>query len=289
MKPPAVEKKLRTAEVARLALEARFLELAENTNDVYYSRDGATGALLYISPAYERLWGLSCESLYANPDSYLDSVHPEDRVAAVAAFEDNLGGLATEREYRLMLPSGEVFWVRDYAHPVVGEDGRAERVVGVAHDITFRKRADGALASTARALEMLSLSNRSLTRIDNEKKLLAEVCRLAVEVGGYRMAWVGYARDDEDRSIEPMAHAGHEAGYLSSTWLSWSNEPVGTFGPVGDAIRRREVSEHYNLTSLPNHVQWAQEALLRGYRSVLTVPLAYADQTFGMLALYSSD
>jgi PAS domain S-box-containing protein len=289
MKPPAVEKKLRTAEVARLALEARFLELAENTNDVYYSRDGATGALLYISPAYERLWGLSCESLYANPDSYLDSVHPEDRVAAVAAFEDNLGGLATEREYRLMLPSGEVFWVRDYAHPVVGEDGRVERVVGVAHDITFRKRADGALASTARALEMLSLSNRALTRIDNEKKLLAEVCRLAVEVGGYRMAWVGYARDDEDRSIEPMAHAGHEAGYLSSTWLSWSNEPVGTFGPVGDAIRRREVSEHYNLTSLPNHVQWAQEALLRGYRSVLTVPLAYADQTFGMLALYSSD
>ena len=289
MNPPAEDKDLRTAEVARLALEARFLELAENTNDVYYSRDSATGALLYISPAYERLWGLSCESLYASPDSYLESVHPEDRDAGVAAFKANLSGLATEREYRLMLPSGEVLWVRDYAHPVVGEDGRVERVVGVAHDITFRKRADAALASTARALEMLSLCNRALTRMDSEQKLLAEVCRLAVEVGGYRMAWVGYAREDEERSIEPMAYAGHEDGYLSSTWLSWASEPVGTFGPVGDAIRRREVSEHHNLASLPNHVQWAQQALLRGYHSVLTVPLAYADQTFGMLALYSTD
>jgi len=289
MNTPAEDKERRTAEVARLALEARFLELAENTNDVYYSRDGATGALLYISPAYERLWGLSCESLYASPDSYLDSVHPEDRDASVAAFKANLGGLATEREYRLMLPSGEVLWVRDYGHPVLGEDGRVERVVGVVHDITFRKRADAALASTARALEMLSLCNRALTRMGNEQKLLAEVCRLAVEVGGYHMAWVGYAREDEERSIEPMAYAGHEAGYLSSTWLSWANEPIGTFGPVGDAIRRREVSEHHNLTSLPNNVQWAQEAIQRGYRSILTVPLAYADQTFGMLALYSTN
>ena len=289
MKPRVEKKELPTAQVARIALEARFLELAENTNDVYYSHDGATGALLYISPAYERLWGFSCESLYAKPFSYLDAVHPADRQAVAAAYAATLGGLATEREYRLMLPSGEVLWVRDYSHPVLGEDGQVERVVGVAHDITVQKRAAAELASTARSLEMLSLCNRALTRMDDERQLLAEICRLAVEVGGYRMAWVGYAREDNERSIEPMAHAGHEGGYLSAVQLTWAEDPSGTFGPVGDAIRQRKVSDCHEIESLAKRADWAEQALLRGYRSVLTVPLSYADQTFGMLALYSAD
>ena len=289
MKPRAAQKELHTAQVARLALEARFLELAENTNDVYYSRDGATGALLYISPAYERLWGFSCESLYANPDSYLNAVHPVDHATVAAAYKAILAGVTTELEYRLMLPNGEILWVRDYSHPVVGADGQVERVVGVAHDITFQKRAAAELASTARALEMLSLCNRALTRMDDERQLLAEICRLAVEVGGYRLAWVGYAREDEARSIEPMAHAGHEAGYLSAIKLSWADEPTGSGGPVGDVIRQRKVSDFYEFESLADRVHWAQAALERGYRSLLTIPLSYADQTFGMLALYSAD
>ncbi|MDO9279451.1 MAG: ATP-binding protein [Polaromonas sp.] len=289
MKSPNDKQTRSTAEINRLSKELRFLELADNTEDVYFSLDGETGAMLYISPAYERLWGLSCDSLYVNPDSYLDPVHPDDREAVAAAYEANRAGRSTEIEYRIVLPSGDIRWVRGHSHAVVGDGGKILRVVGTAHDFTVQKRADEALASTARALEMLSLSNRALTRMDSEPKLLAEVCRLAVEVGGYRMAWVGYAREDEERSIEPMAYAGHEAGYLSSTWLSWANEPVGTFGPVGDAIRRHQISEHHHLASLPDNVQWAQEALQRGYRSVLTVPLAYADQTFGVLALYSAD
>lgn len=289
MNPRTEPKEFHTAQVARLALEARFLELAENTNDVYYSRDGATGALLYVSPAYERLWGFSCESLYVRPDSYLDGVYPADRSNVAAAYKATLGGVATELEYRLMLPSGDVLWVRDYSHPVLGEDGRVERIVGIAHDITFQKRAAAELASTARALEMLSLSNRALTRMADERQLLAEICRLAVEVGGYRMAWVGFAREDEARSIEPMAHAGHEDGFLSAIQLTWAEDPMGTFGPVGYAIRQREVSDFHDIKALAKQADWAKQALLRGYRSVLTMPLSYADQTFGMLALYSAE
>ena len=289
MTSPAEQKERHTAQVARLALEARFLELAENTDAVYYSYDGATGALRYISPAYERLWGFSCDSLYANPVSYLDAVHPADQQTVAAAYKAMHSGQATDLEYRLMLRSGEIRWIHDYSHTVVGEDGQVERVVGVAHDITFQKRAAAELASTARSLEMLSLCNRALTRMGDERQLLAEICRLAVEVGGYRMAWVGFAREDEERSIELMAHAGHEGGYLSAVQLTWAEDPLGTFGPVGDAIRQREMSDFYEIESLAKHADWAQQALLRGYRSVLTVPLSYADQTFGMLALYSAD
>jgi len=287
LSPEAQER--RNAHITRLSKELRFLELADNSEDLYFSLDGSSGAMLYVSPAYERLWGFSCESLYANPASYIDAVHPADRDAVAGAYATNRSGLATEIEYRLVLPSGEIRWVRAHSHPVVSEAGQIERVVGTAHDITFQKRAAEALASTARALEMLSLSNRALTRMDDERQLLAEICRLAVEVGGYRMAWVGYAREDEASSIEPMAHAGHEDGFLSAVQLTWAQDPLGTFGPVGYALRQREVSDFHEVEALAEQADWAQQALLRGYRSVLTVPLSYADKTFGMLALYSAD
>lgn len=289
MNPRAEQTDLHSAQAARLALGMRFLELAENSNDVYYSRDGVTGALLYISPAYERLWGFSCESLYANPSAYLDAVYPADRAAVAAAHKKTLGGLATELAYRLMLPSGDIRWVRDSAHPVLGEDGLVERLVGVAHDITFKTRAAEELARTARALEMLSLSNRALTRMDDERQLLAEICRLAVEIGGYRMAWVGFAHEDEVRSIERMAHAGHEDGFLSAVELTWAEDPLGIFGPVGHAIRHQEVSDCHYIESLAQKASWAKQAFLRGYRSVLCLPLSYSDQTFGVLALYSAE
>jgi PAS domain S-box-containing protein len=287
LSPEAQEQ--RNAHITRLTKELRFLELADNSEDLYFSLDGSSGAMLYVSPAYERLWGFSCDSLYANPASYIDAVHPADRDAVTGAYATNRSGLATDIEYRLVLPSGEIRWVRVHSHPVVGEAGQIERVVGTAHDITFQKRAAEALASTARALEMLSLSNRALTRMDDERQLLAEICRLAVEVGGYRMAWVGYAREDEASSIQPMAHAGHEDGFLSAIQLTWAQDPSGTFGPVGHAIRQREVSDFHEVEALAEHADWARQALSRGYRSVLTVPLSYADKTFGMLALYSAD
>ena len=289
MKSPAEELEVRNAHITRLSKELRFLELADNTEDVYFSLDGASGAMLYISPAYEHLWGFSCESLYANPDSYIDAVHPADRDAVSGAYATNRRGLSTEIEYRVVLPSGETRWVRAHSHPVIGEDGQIERVVGTAHDITFQKRAAAELANTARALEMLSLCNRALTRMSDERQLLAEICRLAVEVGGYRMAWVGFAREDDFCSIEPMAHAGHEDGFLSAIKLTWSEDATGAFGPVGYAIRKREVSDFYEIESLAKRVDWAQQAFKRGYLSVLTLPLSYADQTFGMLALYSAD
>ena len=88
MKPSAEAQERRNANITRLTKELRFLELADNTEDVYYSLDGSSGAMLYISPAYERLWGFSCESLYANPESYIDAVHLADRDAVLA----RLGG-----------------------------------------------------------------------------------------------------------------------------------------------------------------------------------------------------
>jgi PAS domain S-box-containing protein len=265
------------------ASEARFSELAENIEDVFYSRNATTGELLYISPACERLIGRDLQSFYDKPGRFLATVHPDDLKAVKAAVEATTGGLPTEVECRLIKPSGEIVWVRHFAHLV------GERVVGTLRDITARRLADAKLARSTRALKLLSQSNRALTRMDDELQLLGEICRLAVEVGGYRMAWVGYARDDADRSVEPMAHAGHEAGYLRSVRLSWAEGPAGTPGSACDAIRRNEVCESNDLQAMPADFPLAREALARGYGSVLALPLRLGGQTLGVLALYSAE
>ena len=272
---------LEQAQAALHASQARFSELVENIEEVFYSRNATTGELLYISPACERLMGRDLQSFYDKPGRFLATVHPDDLAAVKAAVEATLGGLKTQIECRLIKPGGETVWVCHYAHLV------GDRVLGTVRDISARKQADAELARSTRALKLLSQSNRALTRMEDELQLLGEICRLAVDVGGYRMAWVGYARNDADRSVEPMAHAGHEVGYLRSVRLSWAEEPAGTPGSACDAIRRNEVCESSDLHDEPGDFPLPQQALTHGYGSVLALPLRLGGQILGVLALYS--
>lgn len=268
--------------------EARFRELAENLEDVFYNRDFASGCFLYISPAYEMLWRSSRASLYADSRSYREAIHPEDRLMEASAKQQQARGESTKLEFRIVRPDGETRWVRDRSYPVVNAAGAVERIVGTARDITDRKLADLELARTNRALQMLSRCNEALTRIDDEAELLTQVCRLGVDVGGYLMAWVGYAQDDEARSILPMAHAGHDEGYLSSIVLTWDAEQPTGRGPAGQTIRSGEVRVSQDITRSDNQFYWSEKALQQGYRSAVFLPLRDASRTFGLLGLYSA-
>ncbi|GAB3481960.1 hypothetical protein GCM10011496_07220 [Polaromonas eurypsychrophila] len=277
----------RRAQEALRDSEARFRELAENLEDVFYNRDFVSGRFLYINRAYEVLWRSSRDSLYAQPQSYCDAIHPEDRLLEASAKQGQARGEITKLEYRIVRPDGGTRWIRDHSYPVMNAEGAVERIVGTARDITDRKLADRELARTNRALQMLSRCNAALTRMDDEVELLMQVCRLAVDVGGYRMAWVGYAQDDEARSILPMARAGHDAGYLSSIVLTWDGgQPTGR-GPAGQTIRSGEVKVSEDITQSDNQFYWSERALQQGYRSAVFLPLRDTNRTFGLLGLYS--
>ncbi|MGQ2980560.1 MAG: ATP-binding protein [Polaromonas sp.] len=169
-------------------------------------------------------------------------------------------------------------------------DGSGQLVGGlvVFTDITDRQLADLELRRTHRALQMLSRCNEALTRIDDETALLMQVCRVAVDVGGYRMAWVGYAQDDAARTIVPMAHAGQEGGYLSSIALSWDPAHETGRGPAGQTIRSGEARLSEDITRGDNQFFWSEKALQQGYRSAVFLPLRDAHRTFGLLGLYSA-
>jgi len=121
----------------------RFLQLAENVKQVLWITDWKNRRLLYVNSAYERVFGRSCESIYADRRSWLDLVHPDDRERVAAKFRDAAeAAAAVDTEYRIVRDDGEVRWVNDTAIPVLDDDGRADRIIGIASDITVRKAAE---------------------------------------------------------------------------------------------------------------------------------------------------
>src|SRR5437016_3537953 len=112
--------------------------------------DPQKSRVLYVSPAYEQVWGRSCQSLYEQPRSFLDAVHPEDREHVRAGSLERQGrGEPGDVEYRVVRPDGSVRWVRDRSFPVRDRAGRVYRMAGIAEDITEQK----AVAESLRASE----------------------------------------------------------------------------------------------------------------------------------------
>ena len=130
------------AEKALHESEQRFRQLAENLREVFWlsSLDGSQ--IYFISPAYEEIWGRSRESLIAQPESWLDAAHPEDREGVLANFEKQSRGEFVEYEYRIVRPDGEIRWIEAHVFPVRNEEGEIYRCAGSAQEITKRKRAE---------------------------------------------------------------------------------------------------------------------------------------------------
>ncbi len=134
------------AEEALQKSEVRFRQITETIEEVIWSADPEIGRMLYISPAYERVWGRTCASLYEHPKSFLDAIHPDDRAHVLAGLAVKRDGLPFAHEYRVVRPDGMVRWVWDRGFPVRDrETGCLTHYVGVALDITERKQAEEAL------------------------------------------------------------------------------------------------------------------------------------------------
>ena len=127
------------AEEARKESEQKFRLIAESVQDVFWISTPDAGKIIYVSPAYEKLWGRTCETLYRNPGSFLDAVHPED-LESVRKQMDIGRGKVWSHEYRIVQPGGSIRWIRAGSYPVFDQSGNLIFLSGTASDITDRKK-----------------------------------------------------------------------------------------------------------------------------------------------------
>lgn len=150
------------------------------------------------------------------------------------------------------------------------------------------ERAERELRQTHRALRVICDCNELVIRAEDEATLLRGVCRIITEVGGYRMAWVGYAEQDEQKTVRPVAQAGYEDGYIEAAKITWADRERG-MGAMGRAIRTGRPCVINNILTDPNCIPWREEAERRGYASTIGIPLTGKSGTLGALGIYAAE
>ncbi len=145
----------RSAEEALVRSNERFQQIAHNIKEAFLVINPDCSEVFYVSPAYEKIWGQSCESLYDNPRLWLESVHPEDRESVQAYFQNAISGTLTKirfPEFRIVREDGTSRWIDMYGHSVLNETGEIEKIVGVISDITDERLVTLELAESEKFL-----------------------------------------------------------------------------------------------------------------------------------------
>jgi PAS domain S-box-containing protein len=128
--------------------DQRFRQLAENIHEVFWMTDPVKNQMLYISPAYETIWGRTCESAYKSNLNWREAIHPDDRLHVLEAIATKQARGDYDETYRITRPDGSVRWIQDRAFPVRNEAGQVFRMVGTAEDITKHRRLEDQLRQT---------------------------------------------------------------------------------------------------------------------------------------------
>ncbi|WP_440997072.1 sensor domain-containing protein [Arhodomonas sp. SL1] len=162
-----------------------------------------------------------------------------------------------------------------------------EYAFAAARDITERRAAEAETERINRALHSLSRANSALVHAQNESDLLEDVCRALTEVGGYPVAWVGWAEQDEARTVRPVAVTGSARDYVRELQVTWDDSDTGQ-GPSGTAIRTGHSQVSRDITADWTYAPWRQRALRHGLASSAAIPIHGDAGVLGSLNVYSA-
>lgn len=272
--------------------EARYRRITEGITDYQYTVRIENGHAVETtqSPACVTVTGYTPGDFADYPDLWIRMVATDDRELVKEHVRQILAGKDVPPiEHRIIRKDGETRWVSDTTILFKDASGRLLSYDGVIKDITERKQAEIALNHANRALATVSAVNRKLVYATEENELLQAICQAIVEQRGYRMAWVGYAQQDADKTIKIMAHAGYDEGYLDGMRISWAENERG-MGPTGRVIRNGTTQLCQDFANDPRHLPWRDAALQRGYAASIALPLAdNSGKVFGALTVYAEE
>jgi PAS domain S-box-containing protein len=242
-----------------------------------------------ISEEMGPIFGLPKGAGPRSTEALMKAVHPDDRAALANALKrDWKTAQPTHTEFRVLWPDGTVRWVDANSNVICDEAGKPVRSVGVLADITPRKLDVVALQSANRALKTLSAANEALVHASSESELLHGVCRVIMDKGGYRMAWVGYARDDQEKTIVPMAWAGVEDEYLPAVKHTWADNEQGQ-RPIARAVRSGKAEITRDVRDNPAFASVNELMARPGYASNLALPLLDGKKVIGAISMFAAE
>ncbi|MFN4340740.1 MAG: PAS domain-containing protein [Azonexus sp.] len=243
-----------------------------------------------LSEGVLRILGVPADAAPLSQQDWIERVHPDDRPLLHAALEREQGTdtPAQRLEYRIRHADGHWLWIEDHRCVIERKaDGSPRIRAGVIHDITARQEDRRQINRQNRALRLMNGIVQALVRHTDESAMLTEVCTVIVEIGGYRMAWVGNVQHDAEKRIPPVAHSGMADDFLRGLTVSWADEPHGR-GPSGHAVRSGMPSIIRDLERDPSFVPWLAAARRCGFRSTIALPLHADGGVIAVLNLYSS-
>jgi PAS domain S-box-containing protein len=220
------------------------------------------------------------------PLSHAHSGMPEGWREALARSLS--GGVERGEDEVYPRQDGPSEWLQWEMRPWFEAGGGVGGLIVSTSAITGRKRIEAELSRANRALRSISRCRRAIAHASTEIEMLKEICRAIVQVGGYRFAWVGFARDDESKSVDPVALSGIEEEYVNRFQIKWSDTERGR-GPTGTAIRTGQTNVSRNFQSDSRISPWRQAANERGIRACVALPLRTDGKVIGALSIYAGD
>ncbi len=193
------------------------------------------------------------------------------------------------REEQLTDAAGRVRWHQVVKRPLISTDGKANMVLGVATDITERKQADEQIRRLNRVYAVLSGINATIVRVQDRQALFNETCRIAVEQGGFGITWIGMLNPDNS-AIVLVACGGVDSEWLSQNPNAARDDILLGQGMVGRAIREKRAVFSNDITAEPTPGgAHRKEAIRRGYRSLIVLPLIVEGVVVGNLSLFARE
>ncbi len=261
--------------------EERHRLLVENVSEsIYVIQDGK---IKFCKPGISAVTGYSGAEIMSMGLSEI--VHPDDLKPMLDNHVRRMKGEQVPAKYlfRAMRKDGNIRWAEASVTTIEWE-GRPAALV-LQSDITERREMEASIKKTSRLFKMLFLCNAAMVHAASETELFQRICSIMTETGGYRVAWAGYAQDDEHKLVKPVAASGADISLFEQAGISWADEQGG--GPVGRAIRSGKTVVVQDISMDPVYKPWLIYIEKAGVASAIALPLKYRDKIFGSISIYS--
>jgi PAS domain S-box-containing protein len=256
----------------------------------YWDWNYQTGANI-VNDHWLEILGLERREIKNDISDWSSRVHPDDlKIAKDTVSECIKNKQPYTTEFRMRHKKGHWVWIQGSGAVVTYDSNTKEplRLCGTHQDISVRKEAEAQAKYIKRVLKTLIDITQSVSSAVSEDSILQQTCSTLIETGGYRLAWIGYAQNDDQKTVRPMAQSGLDDGYVKSARITWEDTSRGQ-GPVGTAIRQKTPVVTSDIGTDPAFEPWKKTALKHGYNSCVALPLIVNKKVLGTLNIYASE